>query len=75
MKRYKSSDLTQRRSEVIKEAKENGVIIECRNTNGEVEQELFLISNKHLEMVKIEDKDGYIHRSQRFVPVNIVSKM
>lgn len=44
MKRYKSSDLQHKRAEVIKEAKSNGVIIECRNTNGDVSDELVLIS-------------------------------
>lgn len=45
MKRYKASDLTHNRAEVIKEAKVNGVIIECRNTNGEVVDELVLRKN------------------------------
>ena len=36
MKTYKSSDLTHKRAEVLREAKANGVIVEERNTNGEV---------------------------------------
>lgn len=43
MKRYKSSDLTHKRSEVLKEAKVNGVIIERRNTNGDVDLEFLLM--------------------------------
>jgi len=42
MKRFKASDLTHNRAEVMKEAKVNGVIIECRNTNGEVVDELVM---------------------------------
>lgn len=43
MKKYKSSDLTHKRAEVLKEAKANGVIIEKRNTNGEVDVEYLLV--------------------------------
>ena len=45
MKIYKSSDLTHKRSEVLKEAKANGVIIQECNTNGEVRQEFILCTN------------------------------
>lgn len=44
MKTYKSSDLTHKRAEVLKEAKINGVIIQECNTNGEVRQEYLLIN-------------------------------
>ena len=36
MKTYKSSDLTHKRAEVFKAAREEGVIIEERRSNGEV---------------------------------------
>ena len=36
MKTYKSSDLTHKRAEVLKAAREEGVIIEERRSNGEV---------------------------------------
>lgn len=49
MKRYKASDLTHKRAEVFKEAKSNGVIIECRNTNGSVESELVLMPFKKMK--------------------------
>ena len=42
MKTYKSSDLTHKRAEVLKEAKANGAIIQQRETNGEVRQEFIL---------------------------------
>lgn len=42
MKTYKSSDLTNKRTELIPEAQKNGVIIELRNTNGDVKCELVL---------------------------------
>ena len=44
MKTYKSSDLTHKRAEVLKEAKANGVIIQECNTNGEVRQSYVLIT-------------------------------
>ncbi len=43
MKRYKSSLLsTNARAEIFEEAKANGVIIECRKTNGKVIDELVM---------------------------------
>ena len=42
MKRFKSSELSRNVAAVIKEAKANGVIIECRKSNGEIEDELVL---------------------------------
>ena len=47
MKTYKSSDLTHKRSEVLKEAKARGVIIQECNTNGEVRFE-YVITSKEL---------------------------
>jgi hypothetical protein len=44
MKTYKSSDLTHKRAEVLKEAKANGVIIQQLETNGEVRQEFVIVS-------------------------------
>lgn len=58
MKRYKASDLTHKRAEVIKEAKSNGVIIECRNTNGSVESELVLMSLKKMKGEEDEKFNG-----------------
>ncbi|QDP67555.1 MAG: hypothetical protein Unbinned5350contig1004_62 [Prokaryotic dsDNA virus sp.] len=46
MKTYKSSDLTHKRAEVLREAKLNGVIIQERNTNGEVRCEYVIISKQ-----------------------------
>jgi len=44
MKTYKSSDLTHKRAELLKEAKANGVIIQECNTNGDVRCEYVLVS-------------------------------
>jgi len=44
MKTYKSSDLTHKRAEVLKEAKDNGVIIQQLETNGEVRQEFVIVT-------------------------------
>jgi len=44
MKTYKSSDLTHKRAEVLKAAREEGVIIEERRSNGEVIEEYILIT-------------------------------
>jgi len=44
MKKYKSSDLTHKRAEVFKEARENGVIIQECNTNGDVRQGYVMVN-------------------------------
>jgi hypothetical protein len=49
MKVYKSSDLTHKRAEVLKEAKANGVIIQQLETNGEVRQEFVLMSKSECD--------------------------
>lgn len=51
MKRFKASDLTHNRAEVMKEAKVNGVIIECRNTNGEVVDELVMVKASDMKQL------------------------
>jgi hypothetical protein len=51
MKTYKSSDLTHKRAEVLKEAKLNGVIIQERNTNGEVREEYVIVSKSYIKSV------------------------
>ena len=43
MKVFKSSDLTHKRAEVFAEAKKNGVIIQERNTNGDVRCEYVIL--------------------------------
>lgn len=52
MKTYKSSDLTHKRAEVLKEAKANGVIIQECNTNGDVRCEYVLRSWESVEKEK-----------------------
>jgi len=42
MKKYKSSDLTHKRAEVLEEAAKNGVIIQELRTNGKVRREFVL---------------------------------
>lgn len=48
MKTYKSSDLTHKRAEVLKEARLNGVVIQQLETNGEVRCEFLLIADAPL---------------------------
>ena len=43
MKTFKSSELTNKRAEVLREAEKNGVIIQQCRTNGDVISELVLI--------------------------------
>lgn len=43
MKTYKSSALTHQRAQVLKEARDNGVVIQECNTNGEVRCEYFIV--------------------------------
>ena len=53
MKTYKSSDLTHKRAEVLKEAKANGVIIQQLETNGVVRQEFVLIAKSNEAMINL----------------------
>ena len=46
MKTYKSSDLTHKRAEVMREAEKDGVIIQERRTNGEVVNEFVLTKKR-----------------------------
>ena len=55
MKTYKSSDLTHKRSEVLREARANGVIIEERNTNGDVRQEFIIYPIDNGSRVIVDD--------------------
>ena len=57
MKTYKSSDLTHKRSEVLREAELNGVIIQQCRTNGEVISELVLMSTFQLDCIKSDRGD------------------
>lgn len=45
MKTYNSSDLNNKRSEILEEAAANGVVIQEKKTNGEVRREFLLIAN------------------------------
>lgn len=56
MKTYKSSDLTHKRAEVLKEAKANGVIIQQLETNGEVRQEFVLASTDPKGLSNIQEE-------------------
>ena len=57
MKTYKSSDLTHKRAEVLKAAREDGVIIEERRSNGEVISEFFLVSKTNCRALGIGRSD------------------
>ena len=59
MKTYKSSDLTHKRAEVLKEAKANGVIIQECNTNGDVRCEYVIILK--------EDRDDMYYCSEKYL--------
>jgi len=59
MKKYKSSDLTHKRAEVLKEAAKNGVIIQQLETNGEVRQEFVLLSAEWHDNKLTWERDGY----------------
>ena len=57
MKTYKSSDLTHKRAEVLKEAKANGVIIQECNTNGDVRCEYVITDYSKVGNVRIQGID------------------
>lgn len=48
MKTFNASDLTHKRAQVMKAAREVGAIIQEKRTNGEVIQEFILISKDNL---------------------------
>jgi len=57
MKIYKSSDLTHKRAEVLKEAEKNGVIIQQLETNGEVRKEfVFCTKDKYMGVNGVEEE-------------------
>ena len=56
MKVYKVSDLAHRRTEVLKEAKANGVIIQQLETNGEVRHEFILASTDPKGLWNIQEE-------------------
>ena len=55
MKIYKSSDLTHKRAEVMREAELNGVIIQERRTNGEVVKEFVLVTKDAIYINQEQD--------------------
>ena len=57
MKAYKSSDLTHKRAEVLKEAKANGVIIQQLETNGVIREEFYLMTKETIEAVMKSDPE------------------
>lgn len=57
MKKYKSSDLTHKRAEVLREAKASGVIIQQLETNGAVRQEFYLMTKEVIDAVMKSDPD------------------
>jgi hypothetical protein len=46
MKKFNASDLTNKRREILKEARKAPVIIQSKNTNGEVLEEFLLEKRK-----------------------------
>ena len=63
MKIYKSSDLTHKRAEVMREAEKNGVVIQELRTNGEVVKEFVLLERESYidkimsDVLDVEDQD------------------
>lgn len=57
MKKYKSSDLTHKRAEVLNEAAKNGVIIQQLETNGNIRREFVVCSKTIFDRLPIDDLD------------------
>ncbi len=53
MKTYKSSDLTHKRAEVFKAAREEGVIIQALRSNGDLIEEFFLVTREACEVLRV----------------------
>jgi len=49
MKTYNSSELNNKRSEILEEAAKNGVVIQEKKTNGEVRREFAVVPRDMLE--------------------------
>lgn len=56
MKTYKSAALTQQRAEVLKEARDNGVIIQECNTNGDVRCEYVIVSTDPKGLLNVQNE-------------------
>lgn len=63
MKTYKSSALTHQRAEVLKEARENGVIIQECNTNGDVRCEYVLLNKSEFKVISERSNEHIMHLS------------
>lgn len=59
MKTYNSSDLsTGKRSKILDEAAENGVIIQEKKTNGVVRREFVVVNYDYITKLKCTDSNG-----------------
>ena len=52
MKKFQSSDLTHKRSDVMRAAEEHGAVIQLKRTNGEVSKEFVLMTKE--EFIKFD---------------------
>ena len=50
---YKSSDLTHKRAEVMREAEKHGVVVQMLETNGKVRKEFVMMSKE--DYIKLSD--------------------
>lgn len=66
MKKFKSSDLSHKRAEVMKAAEEYGAVIQEQRTNGEVKREFVLITKEAFVVID----DGFNGEEPRVYPEN-----
>ncbi len=54
MKTFNASDMTHNRTAILEAAKEDGAIIQKKNTNGVVLEQFYIVSSKICAEIKIE---------------------
>lgn len=64
---FKSSDLTHKRSEVMKAARDGAALIQLRETNGEVREEFVLMSVDAIKKLDAGDIAWYINDGNHLV--------
>ena len=65
MKTFNASDLAHKRTEIFEAAKDEGAILQKKNTNGEVLEEFIMISNNSesiWELYQYDESRPYVRK-------------
>jgi hypothetical protein len=58
MKTFSASDLAHKRAEIFEAAKNDGAILQRKNTNGEVLDEFVLVNKADISSIAVDMDDG-----------------